>query len=70
MNLLGSKWLLLRFVDKHGCIQERFFELVHVDDTMAITLKKEVCDVLSMHGLNVSDIRRQGYDGASNTRGE
>lgn len=69
MNLLGSKWLLLRFVDKHGCIQERFFELVHVDDTMAITLKKEVCDVLSMHGLHVSDIRGQGYDGASNMRG-
>ncbi|XP_058775476.1 uncharacterized protein LOC131649734 [Vicia villosa] len=62
--------IILRFVDKNGCIQERFFELVHVKDTMAITLKNAICDVLSRHGLNVSDIRGQGYDGASNMRGE
>ena len=62
--------IILRFVDQNGCVQERFFELVHVADTMAITLKKAVCDVLSRYGLRVSDIRGQGYDGASNMRGE
>jgi len=33
--------IILRFVDKNGCVQERFFERVHVDDTMTITLKKK-----------------------------
>lgn len=61
--------IVLRFVDKIGYIQERFFDIVHVKDTMAITLKKAVCDVLSRHDLDVSKIRGQGYDGASNMRG-
>lgn len=42
---------------------------MHVKDTMAITLKKYVCDVLSRHDLDVSKIRGQGYDGAGNMRG-
>ncbi|XP_025678039.1 uncharacterized protein [Arachis hypogaea] len=25
--------IVLRFVDKHGCVQERFFDLIHVSDT-------------------------------------
>ena len=51
-------------------VQERFFDIVHVKDTAAITLKNELCVVLSRHNLNVSNIRGQGYDGASNMRGE
>ncbi|PNX62059.1 zinc finger MYM-type protein, partial [Trifolium pratense] len=39
-------------------------------DIVAITLKNAVCDVLSRHGLDVLDIRGQGYDGARNMRGE
>ncbi|XP_077216005.1 uncharacterized protein LOC143850666 [Tasmannia lanceolata] len=62
--------LILRFVDKDGFIRERFFDLVHVRDTTALTLKKEICDVLSRHSLNIQNIRGQGYDGASNMRGE
>jgi len=62
--------LVLRFVDKNGFIQERFFDIVHVKDTATITLKNELCVVLSRHNLNVSNIRGQGYDGASNMRGE
>ncbi|PNX86613.1 repressor of the inhibitor of the protein kinase-like protein, partial [Trifolium pratense] len=62
--------LVLRFVDKFGLIQERFFDVAHVKDTTALTLKKKVCDILSRHKLDVSNLRGQGYDGASNMRGE
>ncbi|XP_019429719.1 PREDICTED: uncharacterized protein LOC109337245 [Lupinus angustifolius] len=49
--------IILRFVDKNGCIQERFFDIVHVKDTTSITLKKAICGVLSQHNLDVSNIR-------------
>jgi hypothetical protein len=62
--------IVLRFVDKDGFIQERFFDLVHVKDTSALTLKNGISDVLSRYGLNIQNIRGQGYDGASNMRGE
>ncbi|XP_025685295.1 uncharacterized protein [Arachis hypogaea] len=62
--------VVLRFVDKHGCIQERFFDLIHVSDTCSLTLKTEISSVLSCHNLDVQNLRGQGYDGASNMRGE
>jgi len=62
--------LVLRFIDKNGFIQKQFFDIMHVKDTSAITLKNELCVVLSRHNLNVSNICGQGYDGASNMRGE
>jgi len=39
--------LVLRFVDKNDFIQERFFDIVHVKDTTTLTLKNELCVVLS-----------------------
>ncbi|XP_058734484.1 uncharacterized protein LOC131606207 [Vicia villosa] len=62
--------LVLIFVDKEGFIQERFFGLARVNDTTSLTLKQKVCDILSLHSLDVSNIRGQGYDGARNMRGE
>ncbi|XP_059429354.1 uncharacterized protein LOC132163185 [Corylus avellana] len=62
--------IILRFVDKDGFIRERFFHIVHVKDTSASTLKKEICVVLSRYNLQIENIRGQGYDGASNMRGE
>jgi len=47
-----------------------FLDLVHVHDTNSATLKQEICSVLSAHNLDVQNIRGQGYDGASNMRGE
>ena len=47
-----------------------FLDIVHVKDTTASTLKKEISFVLSHHNLDVQNIRGQGYDGASNMRGE
>ncbi|XP_052301255.1 uncharacterized protein LOC18095180 [Populus trichocarpa] len=61
---------VIRFVDRSGFIQERFLDIVHVKDTTAATLKEEISFVLSHHNLDVQNIRGQGYDGASNMRGE
>jgi hypothetical protein len=62
--------IVLRFVDKDGFIRERYFHVVHVNNTTTSTLKNEVCSILSRHDLHVENIRGQGYDGASNMRGE
>ncbi|XP_059310916.1 uncharacterized protein LOC132062349 [Lycium ferocissimum] len=62
--------LVLRYVDKNGEVVERFIGLVHVSDTSACSLKKEIYSLLSNHSLSPSKIRGQGYDGASNMRGE
>ncbi|XP_058003742.1 uncharacterized protein LOC110636288 [Hevea brasiliensis] len=62
--------IVLRFVDKDGYVRERFFDLVHVLDTTALTLKKEISDVLARHNLSIKNIRGQGYDGASNMCGK
>ncbi|KAL4346995.1 hypothetical protein GQ457_17G015670 [Hibiscus cannabinus] len=62
--------IVLRYVDKNGYVKERFFGLVHVNDTVASTLKDGICFSLSQYNLDVHNIRGQGYDGASNMRGE
>ena len=43
---------------------------MHVKDTIALTLKNEICAILSHYNLYIENIRGQGYDGASNMRGE
>ncbi|XP_021806238.1 zinc finger MYM-type protein 1-like [Prunus avium] len=61
--------IVLRFVDKDGFVRERFFEIVRVEDTSSLTLKKEISRVLMNFGLQIDKMRGQGYDGASNMRG-
>ncbi|XP_057779793.1 uncharacterized protein LOC130998392 [Salvia miltiorrhiza] len=60
--------IVLRFVDKDGYIRERFFDIVHVEDTKSATLKYEISAVLSRNNLIISNMRGQGYDGASTMR--
>jgi hypothetical protein len=62
--------IILKFVDKDDFIKERFFHVVHVNDTTAATLKKNICAVLSRYNLQIENIRGQGYDGGSNMCGE
>ncbi|XP_017250865.2 uncharacterized protein LOC108221502 [Daucus carota subsp. sativus] len=62
--------IILRFVDQEGYVRERYFEIVSVKDTTSITLKEHICSVLSTNKLQVQNIRGQGYDGASNMRGQ
>jgi hypothetical protein len=61
---------VFRFVDEDGVLQERFFQLIHVRNTKALTLKGELCAELSKHSFDVKNLRGQGYDGASNMKGE
>ncbi|XP_062028376.1 uncharacterized protein LOC133744256 [Rosa rugosa] len=62
--------IILRFVDCHGFIRERFFKVLSVEDTCSQTLKYEISKVLTQYDLQVENMRGQGYDGASNIRGE
>jgi hypothetical protein len=62
--------VVLRFVDKDGFIHERFFDIVHVKDTSASTLKNKISDVLSQYYLDIQSICGQEYDGVNNMRGE
>jgi len=34
--------LVLRFGDKDGILQERFFDLIHVENTRSLTLKRKI----------------------------
>ena len=61
--------MVFRYVDAEGFVKERFFGLIYVVDTAALTLKKGIYSLLSQHWLDIQNIRRQGYDGASNMRG-
>ncbi|XP_047978791.1 zinc finger MYM-type protein 1-like [Salvia hispanica] len=62
--------LVLRYVNNDGEIVERFLALVHVTDTTAKSLKEGIDLVFAKHDLSLSRLRGQGYDGASNMRGE
>ncbi|XP_073133535.1 uncharacterized protein [Henckelia pumila] len=62
--------IVLRFVDSKGCVVERLLGFKHFTRTTAQALKCALLDLLSAHGLSVSRIRGQRYDGASNMQGE
>ncbi|GKC77778.1 zinc finger MYM-type protein 1-like protein [Tanacetum coccineum] len=62
--------IILRFVDNKGFIQEPFFGVIHLEDTSSATLYSSICVTLSSYLLPIENIYRQGYDGASNIRGE
>lgn len=61
--------VVLRYVDKRDRVVERFFGLIHITDTNALTLLAAIEAMPAKHGLSLSNLRGQGYDGASNIRG-
>ncbi|KAL1815817.1 hypothetical protein ACET3Z_018391 [Daucus carota] len=62
--------VVIRYVNNLGEVLERFVGVVHVKDTTALSLKSAIENFLLKHGLSMLKIRGQGYDGASNMRGQ
>ena len=62
--------LCLRYVDKQGRVCERFLGVIHVADTTSLSLKEAIESLLGDHDLTLTHVRGQGYDGASNMKGE
>ena len=62
--------LCLRYVDKLGRIRERFLGVVHVANTTSLSLKDAIWTLLDDQHLTLTQVRGQGYDGASNMKGE
>ena len=58
--------IALRFVDKKGSVIERIIGVEHVADTSSLSLKVAIESLFSRHGLSMSSLRGQDYDGASN----
>jgi hypothetical protein len=57
-------------VNKKGEVLERLLGVEHVVDTTSLSLKTSLDDLFEKHNLSMSRLRGQGYDGASNMRGE
>ncbi|TVU32376.1 hypothetical protein EJB05_24105 [Eragrostis curvula] len=62
--------IILRFVNKQGKVVERFLGLEWVNDTTPTAIKGYLVGLLARHGLSISRIRGQGYNGDSNMRGD
>ena len=62
--------LIFRFVNKKGIVKERFFGLIHVQETSSASLKNAIDSLFAKRGLSMKKLRGQGYDGASNMKGE
>jgi hypothetical protein len=62
--------VVLRYVDSCGVVTESFVGLVHVKDTTSANLKLSIDSLFARFKLSIKQVRGQGYDGASNMRGE
>ncbi|KAK4590852.1 hypothetical protein RGQ29_021158 [Quercus rubra] len=70
ISVKKQMFLVLRYVNKKGTIIERFLGIVHVASTTALSLKCAIEFLLCEHNLSLSNLRGQGYDGASNMQGD
>jgi len=62
--------MVCRFVNDEGKVMERLLGLQHIGSCTAAALKEALVKILNSHKLPISRLRGQGYDGASNMRGE
>ena len=56
--------VVIRYANNRGEVLDRFVGVVHFKDTMTVSLKSAIDDIFSKHGLSMSKVRGQGYDGA------
>ena len=57
-------------MNKKGIIIERFLSIVHVASTTTLSLEYAIKCLLCEHNLSLSNLRGQGYDGASNMQSD
>ena len=62
--------IMVKFVDSEEIIQERLIGFSAVPRTDSEALSKLLKDTLASHGLGLSHVRGQCYDGASNMSGQ
>ncbi|CAN6551227.1 unnamed protein product [Malus baccata var. baccata] len=62
--------VVLRYVNKKGEAIEKFLGVQHVSSTTSSSLEEAIERLFATTNLSMSKLRRQGYDGASNMRGE
>ncbi|XP_062112576.1 uncharacterized protein LOC133823741 [Humulus lupulus] len=62
--------IVLRYVDKDGCVIKRFVGIEHAANTTVVSLKGAIDKLFSRYGLSISKLQGQGYDGANNMQGE
>ncbi|XP_031273936.1 zinc finger MYM-type protein 1-like [Pistacia vera] len=62
--------IVFRYVDKISCVIECFIGIVHIKNTSAKSLKIAIDVFFVKYGLSLTSLWGQGYDGASNMRGE
>ncbi|XP_076960509.1 uncharacterized protein LOC143636913 [Bidens hawaiensis] len=84
VSLKEQMAVVVRYVDKLGVVKESFIGIAHVKDTSSSTLKQAIVSLLASNQLSIDQrlfnlsysffllkhVRGQGYDGASNMRGE
>ncbi|PHT49943.1 hypothetical protein CQW23_09690 [Capsicum baccatum] len=58
--------IVLRYIERIEFIMERLVDIVHVQDTSALSLKEAIVNLLAQHSSSISSVRGQCYDGASN----
>ena len=61
---------MCRFVNDEGKVLERFLGFQHIERCTIVALNEALLGMLSIHKLSISMLCGQGYDGASNMRGE
>ncbi|XP_015163368.1 uncharacterized protein [Solanum tuberosum] len=58
--------IILQYVDRLGFVMERLIDIIHIQDTSAVSLKEAIVNLLAQHSLSPSSVHGQCYDGKSN----
>lgn len=70
MSHIDQLTLIIRYVDTHGHIVERFLGFIPIKSHKADYLARTVLDQLKTLGLNIKNCRGQSYDNAANMSGQ